>query len=143
MTGPLPPKLPVRSVAADSGPAPRTDASFAPQFVEKFQGPLADFQAQRLWVVERAASWSADDDVCRYAGAVLVLWDERVYGVIVLSPEHHRASDVPLREGRLRISLDRDAFKFASLDDAIHGMERAKHALLLRGWIDSTDDPVA
>lgn len=139
MSTPPFPHLPPRAVAAAA--SARGDAlprSLDACMVEQFSGPLADLQAQRLWMLERAAP-RPDDDVCHFAGAVLVLWGERVYGVIVRSPEADRASDIPLREGRLRLNLERDAFKFDTLDDAIAGMERARRALLLRGWIDAVD----
>ncbi len=134
------PLRPASRSRADSAPT-RQGAihPHEPHMVEWFQGPLAPLQAQRLWILERRRPQRPDDDVCRYAGAVLILWSEAVYALIVRSPELSRASDVPLREGRLRVCLDRDAFKFPTLDAALDGMARAKQALLTRGWAEAAE----
>lgn len=139
MIEPLRPASPPRAVAAQTRPGDHgARTRHEPRFVERFRGPLAALQAQRLWVLERRRPPRPDDDTCRYAGAVLILWSDVVYGLIVRSPELARASDIPLREGRLRVDLDRDAFKFLTLDEAIDGMARARQVLLTRGWAETT-----
>ncbi len=129
--------LPIRTTPAAPDTQPASASSLTPSLVERFQGPLADLQTQRIWVLERGTPWRADDDICGYAGAVLVLWADRVYGLVVRSPEPQRASDIPLREGRLRVNLDRDAFSFSTLDEAVNGMARVKQALIARGWVET------
>lgn len=133
----MPPRsvLQARNVAVHAAAETRVPESrFQPHFVGRFQESLAPLQTQRIWVLERRGPQRVTDDIRRYAGAVLVLRADAVYALIVRAPELARASDLPLREGRLRVCLERDAFKFPTLDAALDGMARARRVLLAQGW---------
>ncbi len=97
-------------------------------------GQYRDQPAQRLWAIERPAALSGD--VYRFVAAVAVLDVARVYVVMLKSTGLERATEAALRRGRLRSTFERDAARFASLDEALAWADTAKRAWLGRGWID-------
>src|SRR5262245_24357904 len=92
--------------------------------------------AQRLWVLDRgeATAWTTRRNVCRFVGAVAVLRDAAVYLVFVMAPDLERASEAAVLERTVRLNLERDAFRFSTLDDALAWAEMTKHDWLGRGW---------
>lgn len=99
-------------------------------------GAYRDQPAQRLWALERPASRSRD--VYRFAAAVAVLDGTRVYVVVLKSAERERATEVALRQERLRMTFERAAARFDSLDGALEWAETIRSAWLARGWMDAS-----
>ena len=95
-----------------------------------------DHLAQRLWVLERQMppSRPGGEDACRFVGAVTILDDSVAYVIFVRSSVRQRASEVVLREVTFRLNIERDAFRFPTLDDAILWVDVAKQGWLSRGW---------
>ena len=98
--------------------------------------------AQRLWVLERDAASlrAAYEDVCRFVGAVAILGDTCTYVVFVRSPEMDRANEGLLREVHLRLNIERDAFRFSTLDEAVRWVSTAKQDMAAPR-LDDTEDP--
>src|SRR5262245_17164298 len=76
---------------------------------------IADLPAQRVWLLERQDR----RDGSHFAGAVVVLADDGVYVVIVISHDPAFASERALRENRLRIQLQRDVRRWQTLNAAL------------------------
>jgi hypothetical protein len=100
---------------------------------------VRNLPAQRLWVLERGEAVSVQDGqrACRFVGAVAVLDEGAVYVVFVMSPDPLRASERPLQTGTLRLDVERDAFKFATLDEAMAWTTVQKESWLQRGWTEA------
>lgn len=101
-----------------------------------------DSPAQRLWILERSEGFGASDrqNVCRFLGAIAILGESMINVVFVRSPELQRASEVSLRATNLRLNIERDAFAFATLDDAIVWTDAMKRAWLCRGWTEVPEE---
>src|SRR5262245_65027522 len=77
--------------------------------------------AQRLWLLERN-----DDDlsspyreVCRFTSAVAILSPRGIYVLLIRTPEANGTIAARLTWPGLRCDLERDAVRFAKLDEAI------------------------
>ena len=101
-------------------------------------------RAQRLWLLERPVGGSGADtgDDMNFAGAVAVLDRAAVYVLVIISSDANRASERGLIECGHQIRLDRDAFRYDTLDDALDGLERIRQLFVARGWRDHEQDTV-
>src|SRR5262245_27534833 len=88
--------------------------------------------AQRLWLLARTTAGGPAE----FAGAVAVLDGPRVYAVVLISDDANRANACGVFDCEDRARLERNALKFASLDDALEGLERIKQQFISRGWRD-------
>ena len=98
--------------------------------------PIADRPAQRVWLLARQDRNHAS----RFAGAVLVLADDGVYVVVVVSHDPKVASERALHDHRLRIELERDGRKWPTLDAALAHVDEMKRSWIDRGWIDVKEE---
>lgn len=69
-----------------------------------------------------------------------MLADDGVYLVVVRSHDRQRASDIALRDGAVRVQLERDGYWCATLSDALMTAERLKRDWLARGWTTRGED---
>jgi hypothetical protein len=99
---------------------------------------LADFPAQRVWLLRRP-----DQGSCwRFAGGVLVLADDAVYVVVVVSHDAARASEQALKANLIRCQLERDTPKCHTLGKALARSEEVKRVLIDRGWLEHPEEGV-
>lgn len=98
--------------------------------------PIADLPARRVWLLERRDQSHAS----RFAGAVLVLADEGVYVLIVVSHDPRYASEQALHDNRLRIQLERDAANWPTLDAALAHADHIKRTWIDREWIEVKEE---
>lgn len=100
--------------------------------------------AQRIWLLARTEPATSRDggDVRSYAGAVLLLGQHCVYGLVIISSDAARASEesVFARCVDGDPGLTRDAFAFAGLDAALTGMDQLRAQFLKRGWLEPPRD---
>src|SRR5262245_11823017 len=99
---------------------------------------IADLPAQRVWLLERQDRREGS----HFAGAVVVLADEGVYIVVVVSPDPMFASARALRENRLRIQLRRDVKEWQTLDAALNYADELKRLRVDKGWIEVEEEPL-
>jgi len=71
-----------------------------------------------------------------FAAAVAVLDPAAVYVLIIISDDERRASERGLFERSDRVHLERDAFKFETLDEALDATGRIRERFIARGWRD-------
>lgn len=95
---------------------------------------------QRLWTIERAGGHSPSSDASRFTGAIAIVNDSGTYVVLIRSSHAHGASEAALAGGLIRFNLERDAFRFASLDEALEWAHATKEMWTHRGWLDVADD---
>jgi hypothetical protein len=100
--------------------------------------PMASMlSAQRLWLLERPpASRATAADQMDFAAAVAVLEPAAVYVLIIISDDERRASERGLFDRGERLRLERDAFKFETLDEALDATSRIRERFIARGWRD-------
>jgi hypothetical protein len=96
--------------------------------------------AQRLWVLERDDGAPSAGDVCRFVGAVAILGERLVYVVLARSAEVTRAGEAALDALAPRLNVERDAFKFVTLDDAMAWAEATKRRWMVQGWAEVGGD---
>lgn len=98
---------------------------------------------QRLWLLERGAPGDAEHRRGgTYAGAVILLGRQFVYGLIIISSDAERASEVSAfaRRDDGDPGLMRDAFAFVNLAEALDGLDTLKQQFLARGWVELPTD---
>lgn len=102
---------------------------------------VTSLPACRLWLLERPAG-GADDSAngCNFAGAVVALDRTAVYLLVIISSDPARASERALHEHPDRVHLERNAFRFSTLDEALCATRRIRERFLARGWRDREDD---
>src|SRR5262245_47602760 len=94
---------------------------------------------QRLWLLERPRGCGPSTGSVRmaFAGAVAVLDQNPVHVVVIISDDASRAGERGLLECDAPARLERNAFTFATLDDALEGVDRIKRQFIARGWRDT------
>lgn len=99
--------------------------------------------AQRLWVLERRSPVPSPelDDAHRFSNAIMVLSNASVYLLFVRTPEADRARAVSFPDRGIRLNLERDAFKFATLDEALEWADAKKQQWIAEGWSEAAGDP--
>jgi len=99
---------------------------------------VADLPAQRVWLLERRDQIHGS----RFAGGVIMLADQRVYFVVVISHDPACASQRALLDSRVRIQPERDALKCCTLDDALAQADHIKGNWIDRGWTELEEEPL-
>ena len=99
---------------------------------------IADLPTQRVWLLEQRDLIHG----ARFAGAVLMLADEGVYVVVVISHDPAFASERGLHGNRLRCQLPRDIRTWPTLDAALAHADQLKQTRIDRGWIEVKEEPL-
>jgi hypothetical protein len=92
--------------------------------------------AQRLWLLERIADDACTPyrDVCRFTGAIAILSRGAIYILFVRAREPHATTAARLDRPGLRFDLERDAVRFANLDNALEWTDQRKRTWMSQGW---------
>ena len=64
-----------------------------------------------------------------------------IYILFVRAPEAHATTAARLDRPGLRFDLERDAVRFASLDNALEWADQRKRGWMSKGWTEVTVDP--
>lgn len=102
---------------------------------------VASPPACRLWLLERLTAGAGDSTHEReFAGAVVALGRTAVHVLVIISDDPARASERVLHEHPDRVHLERNGFRFPTLDHALCATRRIRERFLARGWRDREDE---